>query len=155
MARRLIEPVPAHRLLGLRVLRAVDGSGQVVVDPSPQWNNVIGSLHSSGLIGLVDAAGLAALVAAAADEGQFDGVVPLGAAAEMRFLAPARGRLIARSALDHTNLALAQALFEGAIDKVRLKTECEISDASGAVVCTGIFRWSIGRAAVDAEQPQG
>ncbi|MCU1682568.1 MAG: hypothetical protein JWQ81_3307 [Amycolatopsis sp.] len=145
LARRLLESIPAHQLIGLRVLRAQDGSAEVAVDPLPQLHNVIGTLHSSGLTALVDAAGLAALIAAAADEQQFDGIVPLGASAELRFLAPASGRLVARCTLDHTNLAMAQALFTGVTDKIRLKTDCEISDAHGTVVCTGSFRWSVRR----------
>jgi hypothetical protein len=36
-----------------------DGAAEVAVDVLPELFNVIGSMHSSGLIALVDAAGLA------------------------------------------------------------------------------------------------
>src|SRR5262249_43796467 len=68
LARALIEPVPAPRTAGIAVLRAVDGAAEVALDPPPELANVIGSLHSSGLITLVDAAGLAAIVAAGESE---------------------------------------------------------------------------------------
>ena len=58
--------------------------------------NVVGSLHSSGLIALVDATGLAALISAATDEDQLEGVIPLGSVARIEFLAPAHGLLVGR-----------------------------------------------------------
>lgn len=99
LARSLLEPVPAHRTAGIQVLRAVDCAAEVALDTPYGLTNVIGSLHSSGLIALLDAAGLAAVVAAVEAPGEFDGVVPLGAAATVEFLAPARGRLVASCAL--------------------------------------------------------
>jgi hypothetical protein len=56
---------------------------------------VIGSLHSSGLVALVDAAGLAAIIAAAAEEHELQDVTPLGWVAHLEFLSPACGRLVA------------------------------------------------------------
>ena len=56
LARTLIEPVPAHAAAGLEVLRAADGAAQVTLAVQPTLTNVIGSLHSSGLITLADAA---------------------------------------------------------------------------------------------------
>jgi acyl-coenzyme A thioesterase PaaI-like protein len=131
----------------LKVLQARDGAAGVAIDPAPRLGNVIGSLHSSGLITLLDAAGLAALIATARTEREFDGVIPLGAAAELRFLAPARGRLIAHCHLDETAAASVRSLLDGATSKISLRTSSEITDPSGAVVCTGEFHWSVRRAA--------
>jgi hypothetical protein len=64
LARTLLEPVPAHRTAGIEVLRAADGAAEVALQTPEALVNVIGSLHSSGLIALVDAAGLAAIIAA-------------------------------------------------------------------------------------------
>ncbi|MFI6027195.1 DUF4442 domain-containing protein [Amycolatopsis magusensis] len=145
LARRLLEPIPANRTLGLRVLRAADASATVTAGPAPAFANVIGSLHSSGLIALLDAAGLAALIAAARDEAEFDGVVPLGFAADLRFLAPAKGKLVAGCTLAGPATELARGLFDGTTTKIRLSTTSEITDGSGTVVCTGEFRWSVRR----------
>ena len=60
----LLEPVPAHRTVGITVVRAVDGAAEVALVTPPGLTNVIGSLHSSGLIALTDTAGLAAIIAA-------------------------------------------------------------------------------------------
>ncbi|GAA1953759.1 hypothetical protein [Amycolatopsis minnesotensis] len=73
LARKLLEPIPANRSAGPRVLRAADGTGEVAIGPAPALANVIGSLHSSGLVALLDAAGLAAIIGAAGDEARFDG----------------------------------------------------------------------------------
>ena len=53
-----------NRLLGIEVLHAADGVGVVALVTSDAVTNVIGSLHSSGLTALADAAGLAAVIAA-------------------------------------------------------------------------------------------
>jgi len=87
--------VPANRTFRIQVLRAVDSGAEVALAVEPDFHNVIGSLNSSGLVALVDATGLAAIIAAAANETELEGVVPLGSAARLEFLAPAR---VARSA---------------------------------------------------------
>ncbi len=85
LARSLLEPVPAHATAGLEVLRAADGSAEVALSTPLTLTNVIGSLHSSGLITLADAAGLAAIIAACETEDEMRGVLPLGAAATLEF----------------------------------------------------------------------
>ena len=95
LARTLLEPVPAHAAAGLEVVRAADGAAEVALLTQPTLTNVIGSLHSGGLITLADAAGLAAIIAACESEDEMRGVLPLGAAAALEFRAPARGRLTA------------------------------------------------------------
>ncbi|MBN6041855.1 DUF4442 domain-containing protein [Amycolatopsis sp. 195334CR] len=145
LARRLLEPIPANKTLGLRVLRAADGAAEVTAGPAPGFANVIGSMHSSGLVALLDAAGLAAVIAAARDEAEFDGVVPLGFAAEVRFLAPARGKLVAGCALGESATELVRTLFDGTAAKIRLATTAEITDEQGTAVCSGEFRWSVRR----------
>jgi acyl-coenzyme A thioesterase PaaI-like protein len=155
LARRLLEPIPAHRSTGLRVLRAADGEAEVSLEPSPHLGNVIGTLHSSGLIALVDAVGLAAVIAAAPDEQALDGVLPLGAAAELRFHAPARGRLLARCVLDKASSATIRTFYDRLVPKIRVRTPCEVSDDAGAVVCSGAFEWSVRRVVEDPAQAAG
>ncbi|XVU30242.1 DUF4442 domain-containing protein [Actinoplanes sp. CA-054009] len=147
LARELLDPIPAHRTAGLEVIGASDGVGAVACDPPPGLANVIGSLHSSGLTTLADAAGLAAIIAAVPSPDAFDGVVPLGAAASMRFLAPARGRLTAVCELEMETRQRLKAFYGGVEPRVRLTTTARITDEDGTIVATGSFDWSMRRRA--------
>src|SRR5437870_5291783 len=110
-AGELLSAVPANVTLGLQVVRAVDGLGEVGMQVRPEFGNVIGSLHASGLIGLVDAACLAAVISAAAEPAQLDGVVPLGSRSELLFHAPARGMLLGRCQLSEADLQTLNAFY--------------------------------------------
>jgi acyl-coenzyme A thioesterase PaaI-like protein len=143
LAAALFEPIPAHATLGIEVVRAVDGSGAVAVADAGAFANVIGAMHSSGLIALVDAASLAAIISAANSASQSESVLPLGAAASMQFLAPARGRLTARCDLTADDTAELSALYAAEKARIKIATTAEVLDATGAVVCHGSFDWSI------------
>jgi acyl-coenzyme A thioesterase PaaI-like protein len=145
LARRLLEPIPANRSIGLKVLRAKDSEAAVGVEAPAHLANVIGSLHSSGLIALVDAAGLAAFIASARKEQELEGIVPLGTAARLEFHAPARGSLIARCKLGPADITTAQSLFGGRADKVSLTTTVDVVNQAGTAVCTGSFLWNVRR----------
>jgi uncharacterized protein (TIGR00369 family) len=145
LARTLFEPVPAHRTAGIEVLRAADGTAEVVAQTPERLTNVIGSLHSSGLIALLDAAGLAAIIAGSARSGDFEGLVPLGTAASLEFLAPARGRLVATCRLTEVARRALRPLLAGESDRARFSTRAEITDATGTTVCRGGFEWSVRR----------
>jgi len=97
----------------------------------------------AGLITLIDAAGLAAVVSAAKSPTQAHGVLPLGAAARLHFLAPARGRLNARCHLSAQEMAELSALYAGETARIKITTTAEIVDATDSVVCRGTFDWSI------------
>ena len=151
LARSLLDEVPAHASFGIEVVRAVDGCAEVALLTLPAMTNVIGSLHSSGLIALADAAGLAAIIAASQDEEQYRGVLPLGASAALDFRSPARGRLVARCELGSQGAAAVRQLLIGATERVRISTTADIRDEAGVLTCRGTFSWSIRRlAAADA-----
>ncbi|MHC3467605.1 DUF4442 domain-containing protein [Streptomyces sp. 7R007] len=145
LARTLLEPIPAHRTAGIRVVRAADGAAEIAAETPKELTNVIGSLHSSGLTALVDAAGLGAIIAASETAGDFEGIVPLGARAEVEFLAPARGRLAARCRLDDEARDALKPLLSGETGRARLTTRVEVVDAAGTPVCRGAFDWSVRR----------
>jgi uncharacterized protein (TIGR00369 family) len=145
LARSLLEPIPAHRTAGIEVLRAKDGSAEVALETPPELTNVIGSLHSSGLVALVDATGLAAIIAACDSEDEFRGVLPLGAAASLDFRAPARGRLVASCQLSQDVQVALRPVLSGTADRARVSTVADIVDAAGALVCRGSFDWSVRR----------
>ncbi|MGN6722422.1 MAG: PaaI family thioesterase [Marmoricola sp.] len=144
-AGKLLESVPANATLGLVVVSAVDGRGEVECEVPEAFHNVIGSLHSSGLIGLVDAACLAAVISAAADDAELDGIVPLGSNATMRFRQPARGRLVATCVLTDEAQEGLDSIYGGEVDRVRVTTTADITDETGEVVCSGSFDWSVKR----------
>ena len=150
LARSLLEPIPAHRTAGIEVLRAADGAAEIASQTPQMLTNVIGSLHSGGLIALVDAVGLGAIIAAGPPSGM-DGIVPLGRAASLEFLAPARGRLVATCCLTEEARSALRPLWSGETDRARLSTHAEVTDAKGTVVCRGSFDWSVRRtpAAID------
>ncbi|MFE6553426.1 DUF4442 domain-containing protein [Streptomyces sp. NPDC057746] len=145
LARTLLESVPAHRTARIEVVRAVDGEAELACDTPAELTNVIGSLHSGGLIALLDAAGLAALIASGPHAGALERIVPLGTAAAAEFLAPARGRLSAGCRLDDQARIALEPLWAGETDRVRISTWAEITDAAGRVVCRGRFDWSVRR----------
>jgi acyl-coenzyme A thioesterase PaaI-like protein len=126
------------------VLRAADGAAEVSL-LTPRAHNVIDSLHSSGLITLADAAGLAAIIAACEAEDEFRGVLPLGATATLEFRAPARGRLVASCQLtDAARQALRPVLY-GQQKRARISTVADITDEAYALVCRRTFEWSVRR----------
>jgi acyl-coenzyme A thioesterase PaaI-like protein len=145
LARSLLEPIPAHHTAGIEVLRAVDGASEVVLVTAPAMANVIGSLHSNGLITLIDAAGLAAIIAASEVEDDFQGVVPLGAAASLEFRAPARGRLVATCHLSQEARLALRPVLSGEGEQARVTTVADVVDEAGVLVCRGTFEWSIRR----------
>ena len=142
----LLEAVPANRLFGLRVEEASPAAGEVALDMRPELANVIGTLHASGLVALLDAAGLAAVLGQAPGPGGLAGVSALGAAAEVRFLAPAARALRCRCELDETAVVTVRAFFVGDVDRARVRTFAQTSDDEGAVVCDGWFDWRLRRA---------
>ena len=137
--------IPANRLFGIEVLHTADARAEVCLTVRPEFTNVIGSLHSSGLIALVDAAGLAAIIGAVWAPEEFGGVTPLGTLAHLEFLAPARGRLVGRCALDPASIASLRGLLERRVAKAELATAVEIVDAAANVVCRGSFTWKLRR----------
>ncbi|MEV1085066.1 DUF4442 domain-containing protein [Streptomyces sp. NPDC050211] len=144
LARTLLD-IPAHRTAAIEVLSATDGTAELTCLTPESLTNVIGSLHSSGLIALADAAGLAAIIAESTGPDDMTGVVPLGTHASMEFLAPARGRLVATCRLTREARDAVRPLLARETHRARLSTRTEITDATGAVVCRGTFDWSVRR----------
>ncbi len=145
LAARLLEPIPANAAFGIRVESATDGRATVALDEQPALANVIGSLHASGLMALVDAAGLAAMIALAENPGEFERVTPLGRDASLSFIAPATGPLRGRCELARRDRAILRLFLSGSAERGRLTTEVEVVDRTAAVVCRGVMSWSLRR----------
>lgn len=145
LARRLLDPVPVHRAAGLEVVRSGDARAEVALETIEPLTNVIGALGAGSLTTLVDAGGLAAIIAAAEDEAELEGVLPLGAAASMRFLAPAYGRVVATCALSDEARGAIRSVLDGSAGRARLETTTHVHDGGGVLVCEGTFSWSLRR----------
>lgn len=147
LARELLEPIAAHRTVGIKVVRAADSEAQIEAQVNDALTNVIGAMSSVGLIALIDVAGLGAIIASCPRAAAMAGVVPLGRSASLVFLAPARGTLIATATLDEPSRAALAPLWANTADRARVSTEAEIIDGTGKVVCRGGFDWSVRRIA--------
>jgi len=142
----MLSLAPANMTLGIRVVSAVDGVGVVEMEVREGFANVIGSLHASGLVALIDAASLAALISAAEHPEQLGGLTPLGSRAVLEFLVPARGPLLGRCQLSPEDLDSLQNFFSTpATAPLRLTTTADVLDRDGVVACRGSFDWSIRR----------
>lgn len=145
LAQRLLEPIPAHRTFGICVLQAADGAAEVAIETTPKITNVVDALHSSGLVALVDATGLAAIIASCAAETELDQVLPLGTAASIEFCAPARGRVVASCRLDPDARRAIEAVLSRRETRTRVSTLATVRDEADVIVCRGRFEWSIRR----------
>ncbi len=105
--------MPANRSFGITVENARGARATVALDLKPELENVIGSLHASGLMALVDATGLAAMISLADAPDQFTGITPLATDAQLVFIAPARGRLRGYCQLDPDDQSGLRELLDG------------------------------------------
>lgn len=147
LAAELLGPVPANETFGVEVLHAADASAELCMLVPQSFTNAIGTVHSSGLIALVEATGAAALVTVATDETQLEGVVQSGAVARIEFVAPAHGLLIGRCILEVDDLAAAESVFTRQVAVTELTTEVDVFDSEDDIVCRGSFVWTVRRLA--------
>lgn len=145
LAAHLLESVPANRSFGITVESARDALATVALELKPEHENVIGSLHASGLMALVDATGLAAMISLADSPDQFTGITPLATDAQLSFIAPARGRLRGYCQLDPDDESGLRELLDRATDRTRLTSDVRILDEEGTIVCRGYMVWKLRR----------
>jgi acyl-coenzyme A thioesterase PaaI-like protein len=143
LARRLLEPVPAHRAIGVHVLRAVDGTAAVTLTASDLPTNHVGAPHAGSLLALLDATCLAAVLAACPSEPDAVRLVPLEVSATLDFRGRAQGRLVGECTMDDAGRAALRCLLAEESDRARVGTLTEISDSTGRVVCSGTLRWNV------------
>jgi acyl-coenzyme A thioesterase PaaI-like protein len=145
LAARLLESVPANRTFGITVENARDARATVALDLKPNLENVIGSLHASGLMALVDATGLAAMISLAEAPDQFTGITPLATDAQLVFIAPARGRLRGHCELGPEDQVGLRELLDRATDRTQLTSDVHILDEEDTIVCRGYMVWKLRR----------
>ena len=162
LAAALLGELPANRTLGLSVTWAVGGEGRAALAVDEPVHNVIGTLHASGVIALVDAAALAAVISVAPDELTARRLQPLGIAAALEFLQPVRGVSRATCRLDpDARLALSE-LLDGSSERARFTTRSVVSGEGAPKAAEGTFDWVVRLApdsgcdrAVPADAPVG
>jgi acyl-coenzyme A thioesterase PaaI-like protein len=145
LAASLLESVPANQTFGITVQDARDAHATVTLEVKPELENVIGSLHASGLMALVDATGLAAMISLAQAPDQFTGITPLATDAQLIFVAPARGRLCGYCELGAEDQVGLRELLERKTDRTQLTSDVRILDEENAIVCRGYMVWKLRR----------
>jgi uncharacterized protein (TIGR00369 family) len=143
LAVELIERLPANRTLGLTVVEAVDGVGRVEMSVSDGVRNIVGALHSSGVIALADAAALAAALSVAPGEAVARRLQPLGVEARVTFHRPVRGTAFAVCQLDAVATAALSQLIDGREPRARFKTITRIDGDEAPEAAAGEFAWVV------------
>ena len=123
--------------------QACDGRGVAGLAVSEPVHNVIGSLHSSGVVALADAAALAAVLSTAPDEATARRLQPLGVQAEVVFHRPARGVAEAVCRLDSVAEQALADMYAGNRHQIRVNTRIEIGTSANAVAAEAVFTWAI------------
>lgn len=139
----LLDRLPANRTLGLRITEVGDGIARAELPVSDPVTNVIGALHSSGVVALADAAGLAAALSVSPDEATARRLQPLGVEARVTFHRPVRGIAIATCILDAMSRAALANLFSGAEERARLTTLTTIDGDRALGAAEGEFDWVV------------
>lgn len=143
LAVELLDQLPANSTLGLTVLEARDGVGQAALPVRQRARNVIGALHSSGLIALADAAALAAILSLAPDEQTGRRLQPLGVQARMSFNRPVRGTAVGTCHLGAESRSALAALFEARDERAQLTTDTTIDGDGAPAAVDGQFDWVV------------
>lgn len=141
LAAELLDRLPANRTLGLTVTDAHDGVGRARLPVAEGVWNVIGALHSSGIVALADAAALAAVLSVAPDEELARRLQPLGTNARVEFQRPVRGVALAACKLDAEARVALETLYAGRHDRARFTTATIIDGDQAAHAAVGEFDW--------------
>lgn len=139
----LLDRLPANRTLGLRITEVGDGIARAELPVSEPVTNVIRALHSSGVVALADAAGLAAALSVSPDEATARRLQPLGVEVRVTFHRPVRGIAVATCILDAISRAALARLFSGAEERARLTTLTTIDGDRALGAAEGEFDWVV------------
>ena len=143
LAAELLDQLPANRTLGLTVTEVRDGVGRAMLPVSDGVRNVIGALHSSGVVALADAAALAAVLSVAPDETAARRLQPLGIEARLTFHRPLRGTALATCRLDADARAAIASLYEDRAERAQVTTLATIDGNDAPRAAEGEFDWVI------------
>ena len=143
LAVELLDQLPANRTLGLTVTEVRNGIGRAMLPVSDGVRNVIGALHSSGVVALADAAALAAVLSVAPDEPTARRLQPLGVKVRLTVRRPVRGMALATCRLDADDRAAIASLCEGRVERAQLTTLAVIDGDDEPAAAEGEFDWVV------------
>ena len=145
LTRHLIARVPAYALLGIHLLEGA-GSAVAVTMISPQlFAESSGVIHAGALVTLLEASGVAMLLAVCGGEGEACALGWTQVSATLDFRLPARGQLVAECMADDAIGDAVRQVTRGQCERARVATLTEVRDSTGAVVCGGTLRWNLHR----------
>jgi acyl-coenzyme A thioesterase PaaI-like protein len=134
--------VPLNRHLGLEVLEVGAGNARVRLPEKEELKNHVGTQHAAALFAAGEAASGAAVVGLLASRfgPELGGASPLATGAEIRYLKPAAGTIIASGELEGEAPELLERIAGGA--RAEFSVEVVLSDGAGdGVVARMMVRW--------------
>jgi acyl-coenzyme A thioesterase PaaI-like protein len=138
----ILEEVPANALIGLRIKAITPVGAEVSLPDDPRVRNPYGAVQAGPLLGLLDAAALAAIMGQLHPE-ELATVTAVAKTAALEFLAPARGSLTGVSSLAAASAEQVRALVAGPGGRLDLNTDAEARNDEGTVVARAGFHWVI------------
>ena len=130
---------PFTATVGVELASLAEGSATAVLPAGRERANQLGEQHAGALFTVADAAAEAAFAGAFAED---MGALTVGAeGAELRLLAPARGEVTARAALEGDRVAVLDAVQRG--EDVEVAVAVSLRDADGTEVATLRARWAL------------
>lgn len=135
----LTSAVPFNRHLGLEILEIGPGTASVGLPEGPQLLNHVGTQHAAALFAASEAASGAAMAGAFSD--LMMTVTPLAREAQIKYLKPARGPIIANARIAEDHDAV-RARLEAA-GKTDFAVDVQLFDAQGVTVAETTVSWHI------------
>lgn len=130
-------PFAAHT--GVTLLAVDDGGASAALEQSPHTSNHIGSQHAGALFTLAEAASGAAMAGAFAS--QLLSIRPVAAAAQIRYLRIAKGRITAHARVEGDPEALRAALTS--TRTVQFPVRVTLQDETDTQVADMMVEWNV------------
>lgn len=140
MAAGLLETTPVHRVLGLTVERAAEGTSRLAAANGEALRD---ALHTSETTTLIEAAGFAAIIAAARDEPSAHRLRLVPVAARLQFHNPVSRPARAVCHLTDQAVQILDGLFAGDYTTVQITTHIVVDTDRDENAVTAAFDWSI------------
>lgn len=135
----LSQMVPFNRHLGLEILDVGSGTASVRLPEGPHLLNHVGSQHAAALFAVAEAASGGAMLGAFSD--LMAQATPLARSAQISYLKPARGPIIATAHLAEPLDGVRSRL--DADGRAEFPVEVEVEDAAGLRVAEVTVSWHV------------
>jgi len=135
----LANVVPFNKHIGLEIVEVSAGAGEVRLPEGPHLLNHIGTQHAAALFAVAEAASGAAVVGALAD--QITTVTPIARNAQIAYMKPARGPILAKARISEEPDSLLREL--GAQGRADFQVHVDLEDAAGLKVAEMTVAWYV------------